>query len=231
MTAQRLTKDSRSPLRSRGIGILRIIFGLVWVVIAWFKWQPDFIHTLPDYLSGAMEGQPPAIQAWLTFWLNLVKPEPHFPAYLVAIAETAIAVGLILGVFSNLTNLGGALLTLMIWVTAEGFGGPYGPGSTDIGAAIYNVFVFILLLLANAGLVTGIDQWHTPRLGRGGFLDSGPLARQKGWPFPNRLTWRRFGRPGKGSGPGHVRGLAIHISIFAYLNRRQMALRSPDSES
>ncbi len=29
--------------RMKGIGILRIVFGLVWAVDAWFKWQPDFI--------------------------------------------------------------------------------------------------------------------------------------------------------------------------------------------
>ncbi len=51
-------------------------------------------------------------------------------AYLVAIGATAVALGLILGVFSNLTSVRGALLALVIWSTAEGFGGPYGVGST-----------------------------------------------------------------------------------------------------
>jgi hypothetical protein len=32
--------------RLKGMGILRIVFGLIWAVEAWFKWQPDFIlHT------------------------------------------------------------------------------------------------------------------------------------------------------------------------------------------
>jgi hypothetical protein len=33
--------------RLTGIGVLRIVFGLVWAVDAWFKWQPDFITTSP----------------------------------------------------------------------------------------------------------------------------------------------------------------------------------------
>jgi nitrite reductase (NO-forming) len=37
----------------------------------------------------------------------------------------------------------------MIWATAEGFGGPYQSGSTDIGAAIIYSFVFVALLIAD----------------------------------------------------------------------------------
>ena len=84
--------------------------------------------------------------------------------------------GLIFGVFSNLTNYGGALLTLVIWSTAEGFGGPYKAGSSDIGAAVIYPLVFTGLFLANAGLVWGLDSWLTPKLGRFGWLASGSLA-------------------------------------------------------
>lgn len=35
---------SLSSWRFRGIGVLRILFGLIWAVDAWFKWQPDFIR-------------------------------------------------------------------------------------------------------------------------------------------------------------------------------------------
>ncbi len=138
--------------RLKGMGILRIVFGLVWAVDAWFKWQPDFVHNFVSYLTGTLDGQPAAVQAWINFWIRVVNVNPHFFAYLVAIGETAVALGLIFGLFSNLTNLGGILLSVVIWATAEGFGGPYTPGSTDIGAAIMYVLVFGALFLANAGL-------------------------------------------------------------------------------
>jgi uncharacterized membrane protein YphA (DoxX/SURF4 family) len=159
--------------RLKGMGILRIIFGLVWAVDAWFKWQPDFIHNFESYLTGAVEGQPPVVHGWVDFWVRVINVNPHVFAYLVAIGETAVAIGLIFGLLSNLTNITGILLSVVIWSTAEGFGGPYTAGSTDIGAAIIYVLVFAGLFLANAGLYYGVDRYLTPFLGRLGFLASG----------------------------------------------------------
>src|SRR6266487_322528 len=162
-----------SSWRFKGMGILRIVFGLVWAVDAWFKWRPDFIHNFESYLQGTLDGQPAAVQSWITFWIHVVNVNPHVFAYLVAIGETAVAIGLIFGLFSNLTNISGLLLSVVIWATAEGFGGPYVAGSTDIGAAIIYVLVFAGLFLANAGLYYGVDRYLTPLLGRLGFLASG----------------------------------------------------------
>lgn len=154
---------------------MRIIFGLVWAVDAYFKWQPDFASKFMDYLSDASQGQAPAVQGWINFWMNIIHVNPQLIAYLVAIGETAVAIGLIFGVLSNLTNVVGILLSLVIWSTAEGFGGPYQSGSTDIGAAIIYVLVFVSLFLASSGLYLGLDRYLTPRLGRWGFLASGPF--------------------------------------------------------
>lgn len=167
------TVPALAAWRLRGLGLLRIVFGLVWAVDAWFKWQPEFINGLHAYLTEPLEGQPPAVQNWINFWMTTVHIDPTAFAYFIAIAETAVALGLIFGVFSNLTNIGGILLSLAIWSTAEGFGGPYTAGSTDIGAAIIYVLVFAGLFLANAGLYLGLDRYLALRLGRWSFLASG----------------------------------------------------------
>lgn len=167
-----------SSWRLKGMGILRIAFGLVWAIDAWFKWQPDFIHNFESYLTGAVEGQPPAVHAWVDFWVRVINVNPHVFAYLVAIGETAVAIGLIFGLLSNLTAIVGVLLSVVIWSTAEGFGGPYTAGSTDIGAAIIYVLVFAGLYLAKSGLFYGLDGWVASVLERIGlgklsFLASG----------------------------------------------------------
>jgi uncharacterized membrane protein YphA (DoxX/SURF4 family) len=164
-----------SSWRFKGIVVLRIIFGLVWSVDAWCKWQSDFINNFSDYLTGTLEGQPRAVQSWINFWINIVKVDSHVFAHSVAISETTLAIGLNLGAFSNITNLGGILLAIDIWSTAEGFGRPYVPGSADIGSAIINALVFAGLFLANAGLSIGIVQWLSPKLGRWGLLASGAM--------------------------------------------------------
>lgn len=157
--------------RIRALGVLRIVFGLAWAADAGFKWVPAFIGNFTTYLS--TDGQPKAFGAWISFWINTIKVDPHVFAHLVAAGETAIAIGLILGLFSNLTYLLGSLLSVMIWTTAEGFGGPYSPGSTDIGAAIIYVFVFAALFLTDAGRIYGLDGRLGNRLGRFAFLASG----------------------------------------------------------
>ncbi len=161
--------------REKGIGVLRIAFGIVWAIDAWFKWQPGFQNNFMSYLTGALDGQPGLAHAWINFWIRIVQVNPLLFAHLVALGETAIAICLILGVFGNLTNIGGFLFSLMIWSTAEGFGGPYMPGSTDIGTSIIYAIAFVGLFLISSGLHLGIDRWLTPRLGRLSFLASGPI--------------------------------------------------------
>lgn len=160
--------------QQRGIGISRIIFGLVYAVAAVLKWQPQFQSSFVDQVSGAKDGQPVPIMAWISFWANLIHTNPLLFARFEATTETAIAIFLIFGLFSNLTYIVGILLSLGIWSTAEGFGGPYRPGqSTDIGTAFPYAIVFAILLCISAGRYYGLDSWLTARLGRLGFLASG----------------------------------------------------------
>lgn len=161
--------------REQGIGVLRIVFGLVWAIDAWLKWQPGFQNNFVSYLSGALNGQPAPAHAWIYFWIHVVQVSPLLFAHLEALGETAIAIGLIFGIFGNLTNIGGFFLSLMIWSTAEGFGGPYMPGSTDIGAAIIYAIAFFGLFLSRSTLYLGVDRWLAPRLGRLSILASGQI--------------------------------------------------------
>jgi len=181
---QHTTISSRLPIpmnwRERGVGIARIIFGLVYVVAATLKWQPQFQNTFVQQISAVSDGQPAPIQAWISFWTHLVSINPLLFARIEATTETAIAVFLIFGILSNLTSIVGIFLSLGIWSTAEGFGGPYIPGhSTDIGTAFPYAILFAVLLFLSAGRYYGVDQWLTAKLGRLGFLASGSFRRSR----------------------------------------------------
>lgn len=81
--------------------------------------------------------------------------------------------------------------TIVIWSTAEGFGGPYHAGSTDVGAAIIYPLVFAALFLSSAGLYYGLDRKLSAALGPFGYLASGSFSRKTsrpaiGEPFPTR---------------------------------------------
>lgn len=164
--------------RATTYAAIRISFGLVWAIDAAFKWQPSFISGFSSYLTGALAGQPAPVQVWIKFWIEIVNVDPVLFAHIVAISETALAASLIFGIFTNAAYLGGTLLCFVIWSTAEGLGGPYTAGSTDIGTAVIYIFVFVLLYVSRAGLTLSVDGFLTPRLGRWAFLAAGDY-RQK----------------------------------------------------
>jgi thiosulfate dehydrogenase (quinone) large subunit len=166
--------------RERGVGIARVIFGLVWVVAAILQWLPQFQNTFVGQVAAAKGGQPGFIQGWISFWANLVSVNPLLFARMLATTETLIAAFLILGIFSNLTYIVGIFLSLGIWSIPEGFGGPYIPGATtDIGTAFPYAILFVVLLCLSAGRYYGLDQWLTSRLGRLGFLASGSFRHRR----------------------------------------------------
>ena len=87
--------------RCTGLAGLRILFGLVWLIDAYFKWQPGFHDNLDTYLQEGAEGQPAVVQAWVNLWINIIGVQPHFFSSVFAVAETAVAIALIVGLFSN----------------------------------------------------------------------------------------------------------------------------------
>ena len=165
----------KSKWREMMIAFTRIAFGLVWSIDAYFKWQPAFANNFVSYLQETYDGQPHVIQSWLNFWINLVNIDPHLFARIIALGETGIAVGLLFGLFSNLDYAAGILLALVIWSVPEGFGGPYTPGATDLGAGIIYVFGFLGLFLLSGGQYYGLDRIVWSKLGKWRFLSSRPI--------------------------------------------------------
>ena len=125
---------------------LRIGFGIIWLVDAVLKWLPGFRSDYMGVIMGQAQGQPGWLKPWFDFWIHLQHPQAMFFAYLVAAAETLIALALIAGFARKLTYLAAILLSLLIWATVEGFGGPYTNGSSDIGTAVIYAVVFAALL-------------------------------------------------------------------------------------
>lgn len=157
---------------SKSFAILRIIFGFIWLINASFKWSPAFINNFTNYLIEGARGQPAAVQAWINFWLHTISVNPHFFAIVVAVAETAIALGLIFGFFTRTAMVGGIALAFVIWSTAEGLGGPYVQGSTDIGTAIIYIIVFAALWIGRSWKCYSIDDWIEKRRARSSLAKS-----------------------------------------------------------
>jgi len=126
--------------------ILRIAFGIIWLIDAILKWLPGFRASYMDTIMGQADGQPGWLRWWFDFWIRLQHPQAMFFAYLVAVIETLIAVALIAGFARKTTYVAAIGFSFLIWATAEGFGGPYTSGASDIGTAIIYAVVFAGLL-------------------------------------------------------------------------------------
>src|SRR6516164_365556 len=128
---------------------VRVGFGIMWAIDAGLKWRASFRAGYLGTLTDASKGQASWLHPWFQFWIDLQRPRVTFFAYLVATIETLIAAALILGFARKITYISGAVFSLLIWATAEGFGGPYTAQSTDIGTAIIYAIVFMSLLALN----------------------------------------------------------------------------------
>lgn len=108
----------------------------------------------------------------------------------MAVVETLIAATLILGFARKLTYLSAAAFSLLIWATAEGFGGPYTSGSSDVGTAIIYAVVFVGLLALS---------YHT-----------GPSRYSVDYYLEQRFSWWwRRAELGGVSAPGWMRGRSL----------------------
>lgn len=130
--------------------VIEILFGAVWLVDGGLKLQPGFLSGFSDLVAGSAAGQPQWLQGWFSFWVSVTSYNPELFAYLITASELALAFALILGFMRKTAYAGGAILSLLIWSVPEGFGGPYGPSSTDIGTGMIYAIVFLLLLAMNA---------------------------------------------------------------------------------
>jgi thiosulfate dehydrogenase (quinone) large subunit len=147
----------------RRVELLRLVFGLVWAVDAYLKWQPAFIHSYAKNVAAGADGQPGWLRPWFRFWRHLVKLDPNLLAYATAAIETLIAAGLILGLARRAVYIGGIAWSIAIWTIPEGFGGSFLSGATDIGTAIMYALVFATLYSLET-LPTATGAWSLDRV-------------------------------------------------------------------
>ena len=143
-------------LNRRPATVLRVIFGMVWLVDAFFKWQPGFRSSFTATIQGMVSSQPGVVRPWFQFWALIAAHTGHLLPDASAVTETALAVALIVGIARRPVYVMGALYAAFVWAVGEGFGGPYVLGtSTDVGAAVIYVFVFACLFMLDTRVEAG----------------------------------------------------------------------------
>lgn len=138
--------------------LLRVFFALVWSLDAYFKWLYVYYgESLVETISSSAHGQPEFAKGWIDFWAGISASTPNF-TLLIAIFETLIALFLLVGLLTPVISAIGIVFNLLIWSTAEGFGGIFQPSATDVGTGPLYAAIFAGLIVIQAGRQKGIDR-------------------------------------------------------------------------
>lgn len=125
---------------------IRMLFGLFWGLDAGLKLIPGTVFYFQERMIAAGILQPPWLSGWFAFWLSQANAYGTLDVALVGTLEFFLAVALIAGLLRKMAYLGGIALSLFIWAIPEGFGGPYDPGTFDIGVGIVYAVGFLFLI-------------------------------------------------------------------------------------
>ena len=140
--------DASAPNSHRlWIHAARLMFGFLWAWDALFKLHPYFITHFVSFLSGAEAGQPAWVVDWLQLWIAIIiHTSPVLVGVLSAVVEVLLAWSLLSGKLLRLFLPFGLLYSLMIWSTAEGFGGPYANGGNGMPGNMFgNAVIYALI--------------------------------------------------------------------------------------
>jgi len=141
-------KDSWYVRHDYGLKVgMRIVIGIIWAIDGSLKFLPSSVDAISSKFPDMASGQPSWLQGWFSFWGSILASNPSLTVFSTGIVELLLAACLILGFARKIAYAGGIVLSFFIWSVPEGFGGPYVPGATDIGAAVIYVFVFLFLII------------------------------------------------------------------------------------
>lgn len=137
------------------IRVACIGFGALWAWDTLFKWHPYYLTHIVGYIAGAQGHVPGWVAAYDQGWIAVITfISPVLFGVLAALMEAAIAWSLLAGRWLRVFLPVGLVYTLVIWSTAEGFGGPYtaagqtGMPGNILGNAVNYMLVFGFLMVA-----------------------------------------------------------------------------------
>jgi len=126
---------------------IRIFLGIVWLIDGYLKFSPRLVDSFPTLLGVPVMANRLGFNPGSTFWSSVTASN----AALFVLRDWCVGdrswPSPSPGFHAQDCLLWGNNFSLFIWAIPEGFGGPYGPSSTDIGTGIIYSFVFLSLII------------------------------------------------------------------------------------
>ena len=182
-----------APTEAPGRKVLRIGFGVLWLVDGILQAQPGMAIGLP---SKVIEPAAASSPAWVQHVVNWAGTSWSYHPIQAGAAAVWIQVGIGIwmltaprGLPSRLSGVAGAAWGLVVWVFGESFGGIFAPGLTWLFGAPGAAALYVM-----AGLLIAVPEraWRAERPGRlilvglGAFLAG--MALLQAW--PGRGFWQ-----------------------------------------
>lgn len=144
--------QSNSRQRAVAYGMIRILLGFVCATNMLFHANSVFIaHFLSSFAADWVLGQPRWLAAYGHFIAHGVRAlGPTKVAWATVVVDGVLAASLLTGIWLQYLAWLGIAYYLWFWTTIGGFGGPYVPGTTDVGTAVIYAFGFGFVIATRA---------------------------------------------------------------------------------
>lgn len=144
-------QDQNIKSQQTAFALIRILFGVVWLLNAWFQASSAYQGQLLANFSANESGQSFWVHDYMHWILQGMQSIADPSATIImVILDVFIGVSLVLGVWGRFFGWVGLVYSAFLWTSFEGFGGPYGSGATDPGPGIIYAIVFGFLLATSA---------------------------------------------------------------------------------
>jgi cytochrome oxidase Cu insertion factor (SCO1/SenC/PrrC family) len=180
--------------------VLRIGFGLLWLLDGLLQAQPQMAGGLPSVLQPTADGSPSWVVHLVNWGANLWSYHPIAAAASSVWIQVGIGLWLIFAVRGwslRLAALASVAWGLIVWAFGEAFGTILAPGLTVLFGAPGAVLLYVV---AGALLLLPQRSWERPRIGRLILAGSGVfflgMALLQAWPGRGFWQGKVAGQPG-----------------------------------
>ena len=189
------------PREPRGRQLLRVGFGLIWILDGILQAQPKMAAGLPSQVIQPTASASPAWVQHLVNWAGTIWSFHPITAGAASVwIQVGIGVWLLVaahGTWSRLAGLAAVAWGLVVWVFGESFGGIFAPGLSWLTGAPGGVLIYVV---AAALVALPEDAWRGPRLGRLLLAGTGAfflgMAVLQAWPGRGFWAGTIAGQPG-----------------------------------
>ena len=146
-----------TPAGVRGAACVRAVTGLLFLAAAYGKLTGRFLED--GFRKSAEEMARDGWPFWRSFLQLFVLPHSQLFAWVVALGELAIGIGLFLGFLTRVACAAGAVLmvTILLGQSYLGRGGGWSDWATAGLTTKFALLLLLLLFAANAGQAWGLD--------------------------------------------------------------------------